>query len=91
MKLSTFAAIAAVIVGSLLIPVPAEAQAKCDPSSAVMSIDEDVAGGASYNQAYEWAIDDGVASYDFKCVTRIKGYSRNRQHLYPYAYKALSS
>ena len=72
MKLSIFAAIAAVIGGSFLIPFPTKA-AYCMPFSDCMTMKEVRDGGSSWQQA--WDATRQERSYDGTelCALRIKG------------------
>ena len=67
---------------------PAKA-AGCYPSLASSTIETALAGGATLQEAWTWAVHDGHATDTNRCWTMIKGYTRQMHNIKPYSVHAI--
>ena len=61
----------------------------CYDSTATNILELSISGGASLNEAWAWAVQDGAATNDRRCWTRVSGYVRQYRMIKPYAYNAI--
>ena len=73
------------MTGSFISPARAGG---CYESLAVGNISNMAAGGASLEEAWNFAGSKGNVVNTKQCFTSVKGYSRSMKNIYPYAYNA---
>ena len=74
---------------TLITPQAAEAGGVCYEASITNQMNTDIAGGASLNEAWQWAVQDGIATDSRRCRTRVVGYARRYASIKPYLWNAL--
>ena len=74
---------------TLITPTSAEARGVCYEATIAQNMNSDIAGGASLGEAWEWAIDDGIATNSKRCWTRVSGYTRTVNLVFPHLWNAI--
>lgn len=81
---------AALIAGSVALnAAPAQAAGGCYASWASQTMETAMAGGATLNTAWRWAIDDGAVRDTQRCWTMVVGNVRQYHMIYPNLVRAI--
>ena len=70
--------------------VPNAQAAGCYPSTATQKMEDYTAGGASFKQAWQWALSDGVVNNTERCRTQVVGYTRQMASIKPHLWRAMN-
>ena len=89
----TAAASVALLAGAatLITPQAAEARGVCYEATTAQNMNADIAGGATLREAWQWAVEDGIASDTKRCWTRVSGHARTVNLVVPYLWNAIIS
>ena len=68
----------------------AQAASPCYAATVVMNMERDILGGATAQQAFNWAVEDGLATDSTRCITRLRGYSKQVRSIAPYTHYAFN-
>ena len=80
---------AALIASTTMVAAPAQASGGCYASWASQTMETAMAGGASLNTAWKWAIDDGAVRDTQRCWTMVVGNVRQYHLIYPNLVRAI--
>jgi hypothetical protein len=68
----------------------AQAGGPCYAATVVMNMERDILGGATAQQAFNWAVEEGLATDSTRCITRLRGYSQQVRSIAPYTHYAFN-
>ena len=86
-------ALTALIATTAIVGTARGAQASydgCYAATISKNMNNDIRGGATAQQAWNWAVQDGIAEDTNRCITRVRGYVRGYRQILPYAYRAFN-
>ena len=88
LKALALTALAATTLGFAAPKAEAYSRNGCTPVYAVRIMNDALAGGASLDTAWQWAIDDGQAVATKRCWTMVSGYGRGLRYTFPFFWNA---
>ena len=71
-------------------PAPAHAAGPCYVATVASNMEQDIRGGATSQQAFNWAVEDGLATDSARCITRLRGYTQQVRFALPNAHYAFN-
>ena len=85
-------ALTALIATTALVATARGAQAAgpCYVATVASNMEQDILGGATSQQAFNWAVADGLATDSTRCITRLRGYTQQVRFALPNAHYAFN-
>ena len=81
----------ALIAATTLVAAPAaQAAGPCYVATVASNMEQDILGGATSQQAFNWAVADGLATDSTRCITRLRGYTQQVRFALPNAHYAFN-
>ena len=79
------------ILPILTTPAPAQAAGgPCYTATIATNMERDIRGGATSQQAFNWAVEDGIATDSTRCITRMRGYTQEMKIVFPHTHYAFN-